>query len=426
MSIVLLMGVLIIALLIGVPLVFSIGISSSLYFLVFKPSLLVVMAQRIWSGTFSFIMVALPLFILAGELMNAGGLTKRLFDFCLLLLKPIRGGLGEVNVVASMLFGGISGSSVADTSALGSIEIPAMVKAGYPLGFSAGVTVASSTMGMIIPPSIPMVIFSMVSGASLGALFMAGAIPGCAIGLLQLVVVYTLSKKHNYLPERKKYEKHEFWRIIGEGLPAVLMPIFILLSISFGIVTATESAAIAVFYALLLGFLLYRELTPKFILQALKKTIVISSSIMIIIGFCTVFSWVIAVEQIPGKIATFLLSLHISRLGFLFLLDLIILVFGMFMDVSSIIIILSPILLPIGQQYGVTALQFGTIMIIGTAIGLVTPPVGMCLNVATKLCGLTITRIFKESLPWILCNFMILILVTIIPELSLWLPSLMK
>jgi tripartite ATP-independent transporter DctM subunit len=236
------------------PIVFALGASGLLYLLLERLNFLITFPQRIWSGTNSFVMIAMPLFILAGELMNRGGLTKRLIDFCLVLVRPIRGGLGEVNVVASMIFGGISGSSVADTSALGSILIPAMIEQGYPKGFTVGVTVASSTMGMIIPPSIPMIMYAMISGASIGKLFLAGLIPGILIGISQLAVVKRLSIKHGYANLVKALDPKEIASVIKYGLFAVIMPIVLVLSISLGIATATESAAVAVLYACLVCF----------------------------------------------------------------------------------------------------------------------------------------------------------------------------
>jgi tripartite ATP-independent transporter DctM subunit len=358
--------------------------------------------------------------------MNSGGLTKRLIDFCLLILRPIRGGLGEVNVVASMLFGGISGSSVADTAALGSILIPSMTKHGYPVGFAAGVTVASSTMGMIIPPSIPMLVYAMISGASVGGLFLAGAVPGLLIGVSQLFVVFFLSEKNGYHTVPVEISVKSVVKTVQDGVFAAVMPLIIILSVSFGIATATESAGIAVLYAFCVGFFVYRELTLDHIIRSLKKTVKISSSIMIIIGFTMIYSWILAVEQVPNKITAFALSLNLNKYMFLVLLDIIILILGTLLDVTPMLLLLCPILIPVVKQFGVGELQFGAIMITGTAIGLATPPVGMCLNVATKLCGLSITEIFRKAFPWLLCNVIILIVVTIYPPVSMWLPSLIK
>ena len=415
---------LIILLAFGTPIAYSVGGASIVYLLLRDPVFLMTMPQRIWSGTNNFIIIAMPLFMLAGEMMNKGGLTKRLINFSMLLVRPIRGGLGEVNVVASMIFGGISGSSVADTSALGSILIPEMMKKGYPKGFAAGITVASSTMGMIIPPSVPMLMYAMVSGASVGKLFLAGLIPGVLVGGTQLVMTYVISRKKGYHPAHEKLNRKEAVRTSKDGILAMLMPVLIVLSVSMGIATASESAGLAVLYAAVLGFFVYRELKLKDVARALKKTAIMSSSIMIIGGFTMIFTWILAVEQVPAMIAGFLVNSGIPAIVVFLLLDLLILFVGTFLDVTPCILLLAPILLPVMRQFGMHELQFGAVMIVGLAIGLVTPPVGMCLNVANKICGMSIIDIFKSAAPFIICNVIVLLLVTLIPQISLWLPGL--
>ncbi len=416
---------LIVLLVIGVPIAYAIGASGMLYMLLNNPTFLLTFPQRVWSGTESFIIIAMPLFMLTGELMNHSGLTRRLIDFSMLLVRPLRGGLGEVNVVASMIFGGISGSSVADTSALGSILIPDMVKKGYPLGFSAGITVASSTIGMIIPPSVPMLMYAMVSGASVGKLFLAGLVPGVLVGLTQLVITFIISRRNGYHPEKEPFDLKASLKVAKDGSLAVLMPLLIIFSVSLGIATASESAGIAVLYAAILGFFVYKEMHWSDVVKALKKTFMMSSSIMIIGGFTMIFTWILAVEQVPAAIGSFLINSNIPAwLVFLFF-DILILLLGTFLDVTPCILLISPILLPVMQQFGMSELQFGAIIIVGLAIGLVTPPVGMCLNVASKICGMDIVAIFKSALPFIICNVIVLVGITFIPALSLWLPSLM-
>lgn len=416
---------LIVLLVVGVPIAYSIGGAGILYMLLTNPVFLLTMPQRIWSGTESFIIIAMPLFMLTGELMNHSGLTRRLINFAMLTVRPVRGGLGEVNVVASMIFGGISGSSVADTSALGSILIPDMVKKGYPKGFAAGITVASSTIGMIIPPSVPMLMYAMISGASVGKLFLAGLIPGIMVGAIQLVLTYGISRKKGYHPPKEKMEFKEALKITKDGTLAVLMPLLIIVSVSGGIATASESAGIAVLYAAVLGFFVYKELTWKDVGKALKKTFMMTSSIMIIGGFTMIFTWILAVEQVPAMIGNFLTSSNIPGWVVFIFLDVLILVLGTFLDVTPCILLISPILLPVMQQFGMNELQFGAVIIVGLAIGLVTPPVGMCLNVASKICGMSIVDIFKSALPFIICNVIVLVLVTFIPAVSLWIPGLM-
>ncbi len=410
---------------IGVPLAFSIGASCISYLSAVRPMFLSMMPQRIWNGVYSELMIAMPLFMLAGELMNTGGITKRIINFCMELLRPIRGGLGEVNIVASMIFGGISGSSVADTSALGSILIPAMEQEGYPPDASAGITVASSTMGMIIPPSTPMVVYAMISGASIGALFMAGAVPGILIGLTQLILVYVISHRKGWHPAKTAFSAKRFWKAIFSGIPALLMPLFIIVCVSFGICTASESAGVAVLYSMIVGFFIYKELTWKNVWNALKKTLISSSSVMIIIGFSSIFTWVLTIQKVPDMVANFFMSMNMPAWGIALMFDVLILIIGTFIDVSPAILMLTPIMLPVMQSYGFTALQFGAMLITGLAIGLVTPPVGMCLNACNKINRMPIIDIFKGALPFITCNIIVLILISVFPALTTWLPALL-
>ena len=404
--------------LIGVPLAFAIGASCVTY--------MGMIPQRIWSGSFSYVLVAMPLFIFMGELMNESGITRRLLDFCMYMVRPIKGGLGEVNIVASMIFGGISGSSVADTSALGSVLIPEMEKRGYPPEFAAGVTVASSTMGMVVPPSIPMIMYSMISGASVGALFMAGLLPGLSVGLLQLIVCYWISRKKGYHPVQPPFVLKEFAHTMLYSLPAILMPLVIVLSVSFGICTASESAGIAVLYSLILGMFVYKKLTVGKVISALRRTLVSSASITIIIGFSTIFTWLMTMMRIPQIVSGFFLGLDMPKWVLLLLIDLLILFLGTFIDVSPAILMLAPILLPVMRGIGVSDWQFGAIFIVGLAIGLVTPPVGMCLNTCNKINGMSVTKIAKGAVPFILCNIAVLLGTTFIPAMSDWLPALMK
>lgn len=411
---------------IGVPLCFSMGASSLIYFLVMKPSLIGVLPQRVWAGCYSFVLTALPMFILAGELMNKGGITKRIINFCLYLVRPFKGGLAEVNVVASMVFGGISGSSVADTSALGSILIPQMVDQGYDKGFSTGVTVASSTMGMIIPPSIPMLMYAMISNDSIGALFLAGAIPGLLIGITQVIVVHFVAKKSGYVAKyEKEFEWKTFFKEMADGLLAIAMPLIIVLSVSFGIATATESAGIAVLYSFILGRFVYKELNFKDVWKAMKTTVRFSSSVLYIVGFSTIYTWILSVEHVPQDIAGFLLNLNVPVWVIFILVDIIILLVGAFVDVAPAIYILGPVLIPVMGSLGMGSLQLGALLIVGLAIGLVTPPVGMCLNAANKISKMPIMEIAKHAVPFIACNLFVLLLITFVPAFSTWLPGLL-
>ena len=425
MAMVVMLGFLVFFALIGVPLTFAIGASCISYLVLYAPNLLSMFPQRIWNGAYSELLIALPLFMLAGELMNTGGITKRIINFCLQILRPIHGGLAEVNIVASMIFGGISGSSVADTSALGSILIPSMEKEGYPPKAAAGITVASSTMGMIIPPSTPMIMYCMISGGSVGALFLAGAVPGILIGLTQLILVVIMSRKYHWQPKLKPFDRKAFTRDIVSGIPAILMPLFIILSVSFGICSATESAGIAVAYSMLVGFFIYRDLKWKDVWTALKNTFVSSASIMAVVSFTTIFTWILTMQKVPQTVAAFFMGLNLPgwSIGLIFVL--MILLIGTFIDVCPAIMMLTPIMLPVMQSYGFSVLQFGAIMITGLAIGLVTPPVGMCLNACHKINRMPIIDIFKGAAPYVICNLIVLLAITLIPQLTTWLPALL-
>lgn len=426
MAMIILLVLLIVFAVLGVPLAFAIGASSITYIATNAPTFMQMLPQRVWNGAYSELMIAMPLFMLAGELMNTGGITKRIINFCMQILRPFHGGLGEVNIVASMIFGGISGSSVADTSALGSILIPAMQDQGYPPEAAAGITVASSTMGMIIPPSTPMIVYSMISGASVGALFMAGAVPGILIGLTQLILVFWISHKKRWHPKREKFDGKRFAHDILAGIPALAMPLFIIICVSGGICTASESAGVAVLYSLIVGFFVYRELTWKAVWEALKKTLVSSSSIMLIIGFTTIFTWILTMQQVPMLVAGFFTSLNMPSWGIALIFDVLILLIGTFIDVSPAILLLTPIMLPVMQSYGFSSLQFGAMMITGLAIGLVTPPVGMCLNACNKINRMPIIEIFKGALPYVICNVIVLLAISLWPTLTTWLPLLLN
>ena len=424
MNLIVLFVALIIFILIGVPIGYALGGAGIISFFVSNPDFLMLVPQRVFAGLNSYILIAMPLFMLAGELMNHGGLTKRLVNFALLICKPFRGGLGEVNVVASMIFGGITGSSVADTSALGSILIPDMVEQGYSKEFSTGVTVASSTVGMIIPPSIPMLMFAMVSDVSVGKLFVGGVIPGLLIGLFQLAFVWIVSEKRGYHKIEAKITAG-VGKVVLDGLVALAMPLMILVFTTRGVVTASESAAVAVVYAVVVGALGYRELKWKHIVASLKKTAIMTATIMIIGGFTNVFTYILAVNQVPTAIANFILGSNIPNWVVFILFDILVLVLGTFLDVVPCIMLIAPILMPVMSQLGMHEITFGMILVVGLAIGLVTPPVGMCLNVGSKISNMPIMDVFKSSAPFLVCNLIVLLLVTFVEPVSQWLPSLL-
>jgi len=416
---------LVILLVLGVPIAYSLGLSSFVYFFIHHPELISIIPQRLYAGMDAYLMIALPLFIAMGCLMNESGITRRLINFSMLFVGRFRGGLGLVNIVASMVFGGISGSSVSDTASVGAVLIPEMEKKGYTKEFSSGVTVASSTMGMIIPPSVPVVIYALVAEASVGKLFLGTAIPGFMIGFLMIAVALIISTVKRHPREVVDLSPREVATTIRRSLLAVIMPLFIIGAVVLGIATATESAAIGVLYALIIGVCVFRSLDLKTILRVMRRAVITSATVMIIIALSKIYIWILALEHIPQTVVMFISGLDVPAFVVILIIDLIILFIGTFIDVSPAILLLTPVFLPAMQTLGIDAIQFGAILITGLAIGLVTPPVGMCLNVASAISGLGIGRIFRGALPFLLANIITLVLISFVKPLTLWLPELL-
>jgi len=412
-------------LLMGIPIAYSLGLSGFAYFALVHPELLPILPARLYAGMNSYAMIAMPLFVFMGLLMNSGGITTRLIDFSLLFVGRFRGGLGLVNVIASMIFGGISGSSVSDTASVGAVLIPEMNKKGYTREFSSGITVASSTMGMIIPPSVPMVIYAYVSEESVGRLFLGGLIPGVMIGILMLGITTGISFYRKYPKEDLRQTGKEKFILTLRAFPALIMPVFVVGAVVFGLATATESAGLGVLYAFIIGLVVIRELELKVIPRLLRDAIQTSATVMIIIALSKLYVWILALERIPQSLALFVTGLELPVYVILFVVLAIILLVGTFVDVSPAILLLTPVFLPAMKMMGIDGIQFGVILISGLAMGLVTPPVGMCLNVCSAISKLQIGTIFKAAVPFLLANLVTLILITYIPALSLWLPTLL-
>ncbi len=427
---------LLVFLFLGVPIAYSLGLSALCYFVVHEPGLMVVMPQRLMAGMDSYALIALPLFIFMGQLMNASGITRRLIDYCMLLVGRFRGGLGLVNVSSSMLFGGISGSSASDTASIGSILIPEMKRRGYPEDFAAGLTVASSTMGMIIPPSIPMVLFAVTAQVSVGKLFMAGVIPGLMVGVFQVVFTLWISARKNYPKEDAEFDLRKLLVETGRSAYILLLPVFVVGAVVFGVATATESAGLGVFYAIVIGCFLTRRLTRAEFIKALRQSILTSAKIMIIIAFSKLFIWILAYERLPDGLAEMLKGFDLSLFWLMMLMIGIILLAGTFIDVSPAILLLTPIFLPMVIEVGAphltlydvddpASILFGVVLVVGLAVGACTPPVGNCLNVCSVISGLGIGAIFRGALPFLAANVLTLVLIVLFPTLVLWLPSIL-
>ncbi len=408
----------------GFPVAFCLGLTAlaALWLLDVPLSLI---AQRMFTGVDSFPLMAVPLFVLAGELMNRGGTTLRLVGFANALVGRIRGGLAHTNIVASMFLGGISGSAVADASAIGTVLVPGMVRAGYDKAFSAALTAASSTMGPIIPPSIFMVIMGVTTGLSIGALFAAGIIPGLLIGFSMMGLAYLMAIRRGYPRVEEPFTAAFLWGQFKQAGPALLAPLIILGGILGGVFTPTEAAAVALFYAAILGRFVYRELDWAGIKQVFVDGAVTTAVLLLIIAMANVFAWVLTAEQIPNRIAAMLLGLTENPYLILLLINLFLLFVGMFLEGGAAIIILAPTLLAVAQGVGIHPLHFGFVMVFNIVVGLLTPPLGVCLFVVCGVTGLSLPEVTRAVLPFLALEIGILLLVTYAPAVVLWIPRLL-
>ncbi len=413
----------IVLLLLNVPIAFCLFISSTLA-LFFEGIPLVSVVQRAVTATDSFTLLAIPFFMLAGNLMGVGGISSRLIKFANALVGWLRGGLAHVNVLTSMLFAGITGAAVADTSAVGSMIIPAMKEDGYGDDFSVAVTCSSSVIGVIIPPSIPFVLYGVISGVSIGKLFLGGLIPGVIIGLSQMGISYYKAKKYNY-GTVQKFSLIGLLKAFKESFAALLTPVIILGGIMLGVVTPTEAAIIATIYSLIVGIFVYKELTLKKIPQIIIESAKTTATVMFMIAGAYLFGWVITNAQLPQKIIVLVTSLTNSKQIITILLIVVYLICGMFLDLSAGIILLCPIFLPLVQTVGIDPLFFGVVTVISLGIGLITPPVGACLFIACKIGNIPLEKGAKATIPFIIALLLILLLFILIPSLITVLPNAM-
>ena len=382
-----------------------------------------ILTQYLYTGTNSFTLLAIPLFLLAAKLMNTGGITKKLFAFCMKVVGWLPGGLGHVNILSSVIFAGMSGTAVSDAGGLGAIEIKAMNEHGFDNDFSCCVTAASSTMGPIIPPSIPLVVYATVSGASVGALFMAGIVPGIVMALLMMVVVTIYAIKRHY-PRTKFPTFHEFGHALKEGFLPLMAPIILLVGIYGGVFTPTESAAIVVLYSLFLDVVVYRELSFKKFIAILKETVRDSLTIALIIAGATFFGYVATRAKIPQMILTSMTSVVSSKVTLLLIINVFLLIVGCFLETASAITIVVPLILPLLTAYNINLTQFGIIMVLNLMIGLTTPPVGMCICTGAQIGGVSSWKAFKANMPFLITSLIVLMLVSFCEPITLWIPSL--
>lgn len=413
-----------ILLVIGVPVAVALVVAVAGGLLASGELPLSLVVQQMYSGADSFLLLAIPLFMAAGNIMNRGGLTRRIFKFASCLVGHFPGSLGHVNILASMIFAGMSGSAVADTAGLGPIEIQAMVEEGYDIEFSTGITVASSIIGPIIPPSIPMVVYGGLTQVSVAALFLGGLLPGVVMGLALATMVYFICVRRKY-PVKKRPTWRELFRSAVEALPGSLTPAIILGGIMTGTFTPTEAAVIAVVYAILIGKFYYKELTFKDLKQILLNTCVDTAAIMLIVAAATPVAWIVAAENIPELLAGVILSVAKSPWVLLFIVNIFLLLVGCFMDATASLIIFTPILFPMIVSAGIDPVHFGVVMVLNLMIGLLTPPFGMVLFVAEKASKLPVYRVIRATAPFLIPLGVTLFLITYFPSLVTTIPRLL-
>lgn len=407
----------------GMPIFFVLAVVCCFYFWSVDMSQVMVM-QRMFVGLDQFVIMAVPMFILAGKLMAAGGTLHRLIDLAVVLVGHVRGGLAQVNIVASMFFSGISGSATADVSALGPMEIEMMKKGRYPVDFATAVTISSSVIGPIIPPSIPLVIYGVVASTSIGSLFLAGIIPGILMGIGLMILVYFMTFKFDVEPQPRA-SLRTMMETFVRGVGPMGLPFIIIVGIYTGLFTPTEAAAVACVYAFLLGMFVYKQLKWNHLPAIMLDSGLISASALSILAMSNVLSWIFTVELLPETLAHFLLSISENKYIVLLLINIGLLLLGCVMETLAAIIITVPIFLPIVVALGVDPIHFGVIVSINLTLGLLTPPLGLNLYIASAISGLSVDRIAYVNLPFLAVLILVLMIVTFVPQLSLFLPNLM-
>ncbi|MBW1720473.1 MAG: TRAP transporter large permease [Deltaproteobacteria bacterium] len=407
-------------LIIGAPIVFAIGVGTTAALMVGGIPL-EILPQKIFSGLAHFPYLAVPLFVLAGMLMETGGISRRIVDLSNALVGHIRGGMGMVVMVATIFFSDISGSSAADTAAIGSVMIPPMKKRGYDPSFAAALVTAAGGMGVLIPPCLTMVVFGSLTNTSIGALFLAGFVPGIGMGLILMLLTYVIARKKNF-PREKRATLKELLVAFKRSFLSLFMGVIILGGIILGIFTATEAAAVAVVYGFFLSVILYREIKWSQLPEILWKSAVISGVVMLVVGISYAFGWVLAKEQIPVKLANFMLGIPGGKWVFLLAVNLLLLLMGMFFDASLSVVILVPILFPVALKLGIHPVHFGTFVIMNLGIGFTTPPFGLSLFIASSIAKVRLSSIIKPIFPYILTMIAFLMVVTYVPWFSLVLP----
>lgn len=423
LSLVLLFGLV----LLGVPIAIALSLAAVGGFVASTDLIpLTVVAQRIFTSVDSFPLLAILFFLLAGELMMVGTMAERIMQFAFACVGWLRAGLAQVSTLASMFFAGISGSGAADTAAVGKIMIPLMEKKGYDKGFAAATVASAGTIAVVIPPSIPMVVYGVTAGVSIGALFLSGIVPGILIGLSIMGLNYLLARKNGYDKERGTFAWKSFVQAFKEGIWALLLPVIIIGGIRGGVFTPTESAAIAAGYALFVGMVVYRDVKWRDLPHVFIRAATMTAMVVFIIAGANVFGWLLTAEQVPQQLAAFILTLTQNKYVVLLLINVVLLIAGCFLNASAAITILTPLFLPLVIGVGIDPIFFGLVMVVNLSIGLITPPVGLDLFVVQGIANISFDRLIRGILPFILVLVVDLMLITYLPQLSMWLPTLLE
>lgn len=416
----LLFGLLLVLFFINIPVAIALGLASVIVLMIQDSVPLMVVVQKMFTSTDSFTLMAIPFFVLAGKLMEVGGISRRLVDFAMTIVGRMHGGLAIVSIVTCMFFAAISGSAAATTAAVGAILIPAMTKKGYDKGFATAIQAAGGTVGVMIPPSVPLILFGVIAGTSIGDLFIAGVLPGILVGFSLILVAYFISRKRGYGKEEKNSIR-EVFTSFNKAILAILMPVIILGGIYGGIFTPTEGSVVAVVYGLIVGLVIYREIKWRDLPEIFISSAVTSAVIMFIISCASVFGFILTREQIPLQISNAMLEISSNPIIILLIINVILLIVGTFLETSAAIIILAPILLPVVIAAGIDPVHFGIIMVVNLAIGFVTPPVGLNLFVASNIANLRLEKIVRAIIPFLIILIIDVLIISFVPSISLFL-----
>ena len=409
---------------VATPIAWSMAIASTVYMVLGPQVPLQGVVQRMIGGIDTFPLLAIPFFILAGNLMNTGGITDRLVAFSRALVGHVVGGLAHVVVVTNMIMAGMSGSGIADAAGSGAVLIPAMQRTGYGVPFAAAIVAAAGTIGPIIPPSIPFVIYGSLANTSIGRLLLAGAVPGVLMGILLMIFVYFIAKRRNY-PKEARVKGGDLWRATLSAIPPMGMPIIILGGIIAGVMTPTEAAAAGALYAFVLGYFIYGELKTRDLPKIITETVVGTSAVAIIISAAQPMGWILTYEMAPMKVLALFQDANLSKAMLLLIINVILLILGCFMEGLAVMVMAVPVLLPLLQQAGIDPLHFGVIFVLNAMIGTITPPVGTIMYVVCALGKISIGQFSREAWPFMIALTICLFIVTYVPILSTWLPDLL-